>query len=85
VYPEQVMMAYAGNGKTSSAKRNSGRKPKLNERYHRVLKRIVSKNQRTSVAKVTAELIIQLEDYVSTQQSGESFKTSMVELQLLNL
>jgi hypothetical protein len=85
VYPEQVMMAYADHGKTSSAKRNSGQKPKLNERDHHALKRIVSKNQRTSVAKVTAELSIQLEDPVSTQQSGENFTTSMVELQLLNL
>jgi hypothetical protein len=44
VYPEQVMMAYTDHGKTSG-KRNSGRKPKLSERYHRVLKRIVSKNK----------------------------------------
>jgi hypothetical protein len=43
------------------------------------------KNQRTSVAKVTAELNIQLEDPVSTQQSAESFTTSMIKLQLLNL
>jgi hypothetical protein len=47
----------------------------------------MSKNQRTSVAKVAAELNIQLEDPVSTKQSGESCTdpTSMVELQLLNL
>jgi len=78
-------MAYAYHGKTSSAKRNSGRKPKLSERDHCALKRIVSKNQRTYVAKVTTELNIQLEDPVSTQQSGKSFATPMVELQLLNL
>jgi hypothetical protein len=58
VYAEQVMMAYADRGKASSVKRNSGRKPKLSERDHCVLKRTLSKNQRTSVAKVTAELSI---------------------------
>ena len=78
-------MAYADHGKTSSAKLNSVRKPKLSERDQRALRRIVSKNQRTSVAKVTAKLNIQLEDPVSTQQSSKSFTTSVVELQLLNL
>jgi hypothetical protein len=34
---------------------------------------------------VTAELNVQLEDPVSTQQSGKSFTTPMIELQLLNL
>jgi predicted transcriptional regulator len=29
----KVMTAYTNHGKTSSAKRNSGRKPKLSERY----------------------------------------------------
>jgi len=37
----EVMKAYTNHGKTSSAKRNSGRKPKLSERYRRTLKRIV--------------------------------------------
>jgi len=78
-------MAYADHVKTSSAKLNSVRKPKLSERDQRALRRIVSKNQRTSVAKVTAKLNIQLEDPVSTQQSSKSFTTSVVELQLLNL
>jgi len=78
------MTAYADHGKASSSKRKSGQKPKLSERDPCVLKRTVCKNQRTSVAKVTGELSIQLQDPVSTQQSGESFTTSMVELQLLN-
>jgi hypothetical protein len=47
----------------------------------------MSKNQRTYVAKDTAELNILLEDPVSSQRSGKSCTdpSSMVELQLLNL
>ena len=56
----KVMMAYTNRGKTSSAKRNSGRKPKLSERDRRTLKRTVSKNERTAATKVTAELNIHL-------------------------
>jgi hypothetical protein len=37
------MTAYTNHGKTSSVKRNGGRKPELNERDHLALKRIVSK------------------------------------------
>jgi transposase len=44
----KVIMAYTNHGKTSSAWRNSGQKPKLSERDHRTLKRIVSKKHRTS-------------------------------------
>jgi len=73
------------HGKTSSAKRNS-QKPKLSERDHRTLKRIVSINHRSTAAKVIAELDIHLEDHFY-KKSDESFTnpTSMVELQLLNL
>ena len=56
----EVMKAYTNHGKTSSAKRNIGRKPKLSERDRRTLKRSVFKNQRIAVAKVTAELNIHL-------------------------
>ena len=48
------MTAYINHGKTSSAKRNSGRKPKLSEVDHRILKRTVSENPVTTAAKVTA-------------------------------
>jgi len=48
--------------RTSSAKRNSGRKPRLSERYRCTLKRIVSLNHRCTPAKLTAELNIHLED-----------------------
>jgi len=63
-----VMMAYSNHGKTSSAKRNSGRKLKLSEGGHCTLKRTVSKDQRTAAAKPTAELSIHLEDTVSTKR-----------------
>ena len=74
------------HGKTSSAKRNSSQKPKLSERDHRTLKRIVSINHRSTAAKVTAEPDIHLEDHFY-KKSDESFTnpTPMVELQLLNL
>ena len=62
----KVMRAYTIHGKTSSAKKNGGRKPKLSERDCSTLKRIVSNNQRIIAAKVTAELNI-LEDPVSTK------------------
>jgi predicted transcriptional regulator len=39
----EVMMANTYHAKTSSAKRNSGRKPKLSDRDRRALKKIVSK------------------------------------------
>jgi len=41
----KVMIAHTNHGKTSSAKRNCGQKPKLSERDRRTLKRNVSKNQ----------------------------------------
>ena len=52
------------HGKTLSATRTSGRKPKLTERDRRTLKRTVSKNDRTTAAKVTPELNIHLVDPV---------------------
>jgi len=82
----KVMTTYTRHGRSSSAKRNSGQKPKLSERDRRhTLKRIVSINHRSTTAKVTAELNIHLEGRFHKKQSDESFTnpTSMVELQLL--
>jgi transposase len=62
----KVMSAYTNHGKTTSAKRKSGRKSALTERDRRTLKRTVSKNHRTTAAQVTTELNIHLEDPVST-------------------
>jgi hypothetical protein len=57
------MMAYTNHGRTSTAKRIRGRKPKLSKMDRCTLKRIVSINYRTTAAKVTAELNIHLEDH----------------------
>ena len=56
----KVMMKYTSHGRTSSAKRNSGQKPKLSEMDRHTLKKIVSINYITAAAKVTAELNIHL-------------------------
>jgi hypothetical protein len=58
----KFVTAYTNQGKNSSAERNSDRQPKPSERDRHILKRIVSKNHRTTAAKVTAELIIHPED-----------------------
>jgi len=50
----KFMTTYTHHGRTSSAKRNSGQKPKLSQRNHHTLKRIVSINHKTTAAKVTA-------------------------------
>jgi hypothetical protein len=49
----KVTVSYTDHGKTPSAKRNSGQRPKLPERDRCTLN-IVSKNHRTTAAKVTA-------------------------------
>jgi hypothetical protein len=61
------MSAYANHGKTTLAKRYSGQKSTLTERDRRTLRRIISKNHRTTAAQLTAELNIHLEDCVSTK------------------
>jgi predicted transcriptional regulator len=58
----EVMAAYTNHRSTSSAKGNSGQKPKLSERDCHTLKRIVYKKHRTTAAKVTAEHNIYLEE-----------------------
>jgi len=64
--------------KTSSAKRNGGRKPKLCDWDHRTLKRIVSKNYRTAAEKVRAELNVHREDLASTKTDcGELLKSKI--------
>jgi hypothetical protein len=81
------MTAYTDHGETSSAKRNSGRNQKLSERDCRTQKTIVSKNQRTVAAKLTAELNTHHEDPVLIKQSDEIFTNQIYtgELQLLNI
>ena len=67
----KVIKAYTNHRKISSAKRNSDWKP--NKVY-----RIVSKNQRNTAAKVTAELSIHLEDPVSTKTIGQELHKSNI-------
>jgi predicted transcriptional regulator len=62
----KVISVYTNHGKTTSVKRNSGRKLTLTERDCYTLRRIFSKNHRTILTQVTAELNI-LEDSVSTK------------------
>ena len=83
----KVITAYTYCGETSSAKRNSGQKPKLSETVHCTLKRSVSNTHRTTAANMRVELIVHLEDSVSAQAVDESFTTltSIVVLQLLNI
>ena len=78
----KVVTTYTHHGRTSSAKRKSGQKPKLSERDHHTLKRIVSINYRSTAAQVTAEL----EDPFPQKQANKTFTSprSMVELKLLN-
>ena len=64
------------HGRTS-AKRNSGQKPKLSERDHCTLKRIVSINHRSTAAKVRAELDIHLEDRSTKTVWRELHKSSI--------
>jgi transposase len=63
----KIMLAYANHGKTTSAKRNSGRKSTLTEKDRRTLRRIFRRNHTTTAAQVTAELNIHLEVSVSTK------------------
>jgi transposase len=73
----KVMTAYTNRGKTSLAKRNSGRKPKLSGRDCHTLKRIVSKNQRTP-AKMTADLSTHLENLFPTKTVGRELHKSNI-------
>jgi transposase len=63
----KVMSAYTYHEKTTSAKRNSGRKSTLTGIDRHAMRRIVSKNHRTTAAQVTAEVNIHLEDSISTK------------------
>jgi transposase len=74
----EVMSAYTNHGKTTSAKRNSGRKSSLTESDHLTLRRTVSKSHRTTAAaQVTAELNIHLEDPVSTKTLRRELRSNV--------
>jgi hypothetical protein len=61
------MLAYTNHETITSTKRNSGRKSTLTERDCHTLRRIVSKNHRSTAAQLTAKLSINLEDTVSAK------------------
>lgn len=75
-----VMTTYTKHGKIS-VKVNSSWKTKLNDGDHQALKRIVSKQHRTTSANLTAELNINLEDPVFNFTKPACVK----KLHLLNL
>jgi transposase len=68
----KVMSEFMNYGKTS-ARRNSGRKSTMTETDRRTLRRIVSKNHRTTTAQVRVELDIHLEDPISTKTVRHEF------------
>jgi hypothetical protein len=63
----KVMSVYTDHEKTTSAKRNSGRKSALSERDRRELRRSVSKSHTSTAAQVTTEPNIHPENPVSTK------------------
>jgi hypothetical protein len=81
------MLAYTNHGKTTSAKRNSGRKSTSTERDRLTLTKNVPKNHRTVAAQVTAALNIHLKTLFAQKLFYMSFTnpTSTAGLELLNL
>jgi hypothetical protein len=51
----KIMLVCTNHGKATSTKGNSERKSTLTERDRRTLRRIVSKNHRTTTAQVTGQ------------------------------
>jgi hypothetical protein len=70
----KVITEYINHGKTSSAKRNRGQKPRLSESDCHTMKRNVSKYHRTTAANVQAQLNIHSEDPVSTKTAQQLHK-----------
>jgi hypothetical protein len=72
-----------------SAERNGGRKLKLGERDHHILKWIVFEDHKITAEKVKAELNIHLEDPVSKKKKSPTrasqIPTCTVQLKLINL
>jgi hypothetical protein len=69
---------YTNHGKTTSAKRNSGRKSKLTDRCRHTLRTIVLKNLITIAARVTVELNVHHQDLISTKTVRHEFHTSNI-------
>jgi len=82
----KVITVYINHGRTPSAERNSGRKPKQTERDCHTLRRIVSKYHAATAAKVMADSIFILQSLFPQKESKKCFTTptSTGVLQLLN-
>jgi len=82
----KVITVYINHGKTPSADRNSGRKPKQSERDCHTLQSIVSKNHAATTAKAMGDSIFILKFLFPQKQSNKCFTTptSTGALQLLN-
>jgi len=63
---------YINHGKTSSAEKNSGRKPKLSEKDPRMLKSNVSKNYRTAAEKVRQNSVFIVKALFPQKETVES-------------
>ena len=68
-----VMTAYTKHGKTSPAKRNRGRNPKLTDRDLWTIKRIVARQHKTTTAKLTSKLNTHLSNTVSKKTVRREF------------
>ena len=69
----RTMSEFEKHGKTSNNRSSSGRPFKLSNRDRRSIKRIVSKNPRTTAPKVCAELNQHLSNPVSTKTVRREF------------
>ncbi|PNF24163.1 hypothetical protein B7P43_G17362 [Cryptotermes secundus] len=63
----KIMIAYRRSEKTASDKHHRRWKCVLSDRDRRTLCRIVTKNKKTTAAKVTVELYVTLTNFVSTE------------------
>lgn len=62
-----VTSQYAKTGKTSADRRSCGRKPKLDSRDRRALRRIVARKHKTTAPQITAELNASMREPVSVK------------------
>jgi hypothetical protein len=79
------MTTHTDHGKTSSAERNSGRKPKLNERNRRTLPRIVSKYHSKCDIRIQYSPWRRTRFHTDIPTWASQIQKSTVDLQLLNL
>ncbi|GFU85069.1 transposable element Tc1 transposase [Trichonephila clavipes] len=74
----RVITAYTNLDKVSSEKHNSGRKLKLKDRDRRVLKRIVTRNCKTTLPQITSEMNTHLLNPVSMKTIQRELHTANI-------